>query len=259
MKDTESMNAVWAQLETEGGSLELTPEALRTMTPGRSYLASLAVDSYHGRAIEHAIFAEDAPDGYTLFGGDHGPNAAVRQFNWGLLPEGTAIDLGVELKRAQEAHKRPWAPPEGEVELTPYFTTGTSEDTDEAAADNPYARDDYRDGDAADLWAGEVARRQAEGVRVRCFNAEGKRTIGGDEALHYQRLKRDREAEADKVERWVLSAPLRTVQKAWPRFWKKLKESRAACAASGDWSRVWLTKVQVNRIAEAFKKRLPYL
>ncbi len=105
-------------------------------------------------------------------------------------------------------------------------------------------------------------------VGGKLFDKNGERILGQDECIYLMRGKMGREETAEKILRWIGSAPVRTVRRSQNRFWQRIRCSRAECyplpptpscarpRRVKDISQVWLTKPQVDAIMAAFKRRL---
>ena len=104
----------------------------------------------------------------------------------------------------------------------------------------------------------ERKRIQEEGTYVRCFKNNGKKVYGEEEKARLMWAKVDRETLTKDILAWVSKANRLQLEKHLGKgadFWRRLLESRQECSKSGDWSRVYLTKSQVDTILEEARKR----
>ena len=220
--------------------MELDKQTLRILSP-----------TPWGNILEAGMnlgnWSQDIPDGYDIRGEDPSLEESQRAYKPASLAECQAYQL---LLRMGEL-----GPENRGVGLNQYFTRGKLPEDD---SEDPSHIDDFRWRDETDqVWEGELHRRDQEGYNTPITEADWR-------GSRMKTLALARDKEFSKVLQWVQKVSKETLRSGTVkhRFWSRLKSSRGECAesfAAGDkeaWSRVWLTKGQVDQIWSVWKKRI---
>lgn len=84
-----------------------------------------------------------------------------------------------------------------------------------------------------------------------------KRNISGEEALHYKRLKEDREHRFEKAKTWIRqTTSARTLKYGLNKLEEVYKQSRANCFKTRNWCNVRYTKAQYAALKQNFREQL---